>query len=71
MTGESVSNALGKCPSLTILEPHYDKYLSYSCAVRESYKRYTDLIEAMGSDECCLDVTGSGYLFGSGVRIAN
>lgn len=71
MTGESVSNALGKCPSLTILEPHYDKYLSYSCAVREIYKRYTDLVEAMGIDECFLDVTGSGYLFGSGFRIAN
>lgn len=71
MTGESVSTARGKCPSLVVLEPHYDKYLDYSRRVREIYKRYTCLVEAMGIDECFLDVTDSGYLFGSGERIAN
>ena len=71
ITGESVSQAMGKCPYLISLEPHYDKYLDYSRKVREIYLRYTDRIEAMGIDECFLDVTGSEYLYGSGEVIAN
>ena len=70
-TGEPVTNAVGKCPSLIILEPHYEKYLEYSRRVREIYKRYTNLVEAMGIDECFLDVSGSEYLFGSGENIAD
>ncbi len=71
ITGEPVTSALGKCPALISLEPHYDKYLDYSRKVREIYTRYTDLIEAMGIDECFLDVTGSRYLYGDGETIAN
>ncbi len=70
-TGEPVTKALGKCPSLIILEPHYDKYLDFSRRVREIYAQYTNLVEAMGIDECFLDVSGSEYLFGSGENIAN
>ena len=71
ITGESISQAMGKCPSLISLPPHYDKYLEFSRRVREIYSRYTDKIEAMGIDECFLDVTGSGYLFGDGEGIAD
>lgn len=71
MTGEAVWQAMNKCPGLISLEPHYDKYLDYSRTVRGIYQRYTDQIEAMGIDECFLDVTGSRYLFGDGSKIAH
>ena len=71
ITGETVAQAVDKCPSLISLEPHYDRYLDYSRAVRAIYGRYTDLVEPFGIDECFLDVTASRRVFGDGVRIAN
>ena len=44
MTGEAVWQAMNKCPGLISLDPHYDKYLDYSRAVRGIYQRYTDQI---------------------------
>ena len=38
--------------------------------MQDIYRRYTDEIEPFGLDECWLDVTGSGQLFGSGKTIA-
>jgi DNA polymerase-4 len=70
-TGESIFEARRKCPRLTILPPHYDEYLRVSRAAREIYSRYTDRIEAFGIDECWIDVSESGYLFGGGERIAD
>lgn len=71
ITGESIYQAHDKCPAVITLEPHYDKYMEYSRRVRQIYSRYTDQIEAMGIDECFLDVTGSKRLFGDGETIAN
>ena len=70
-TGESIVEARHKCPGLIILPPHYDEYLRVSRAAREIYSRYTDRIEAFGIDECWIDVSESGYLFGDGKRIAD
>jgi len=70
-TGEPIGNALGKCPQLKIVEPHYDDYEEISHRVRKVYAGYTDLVESFGIDECWLDVTGSEYLFGSGEEIAH
>lgn len=69
-TGETIWQAKLKCPSLTIVPPHFDLYLNYSKAVRQIYSRFTNQIEAFGIDECWLDVTGSTKLFGSGLEIA-
>ena len=71
ITGEAIRQAYDKCPHMVTLEPHYDKYLDYSRKVRSIYARYTDQIEAMGIDECFLDVTGSRYMFGDGEKIAH
>lgn len=71
MTGETIHQAMNKCPDLISLDPHYDKYMNFSRIVRGIYQRYTDQIESMGIDECFLDVTGSTYLFGSGPKIAD
>lgn len=71
ITGETLSQAIDKCPHLISLPPHYDKYLRLSRAVRSVYERYTDQVEAMGIDECFLDVTASERFFGSGAAIAD
>lgn len=70
-TGEALWEARQKCPNIIFVPPHYDKYIEYSEAVRAIYGEYTDQVESYGLDECWLDVTGSGRLFGSGITIAD
>ncbi len=69
-TAETIWQAKKKCPQLVTVPPHFDEYRKYSQMVRDIYKKYTDLIEPFGMDECWLDVTGSRLLFGDGVTIA-
>lgn len=69
-TGEALWQARDKCPSLVIVQPHYDRYLRFSALAREIYGSYTDQIEPFGLDECWLDVTGSRCIRGSGEKIA-
>lgn len=69
-TGEALWQAKEKCSDLIIIEPHYEEYMKYSEKAHEIYRRYTDLIEPFGLDECWLDVTSSLSLFGSGAAIA-
>ncbi len=69
-TAEAIFEAKRKCPDLVLLPPIYEKYEEYSKKAYNIYKRYTDLIESFGIDECWLDVTGSQVLFGSGEEIA-
>lgn len=69
-TAEAVWEAKQKCPELVTLSPDYKKYYEYSCKAQGVYRRYTDLVEPFGIDECWLDVTGSTLLFGSGEEIA-
>ena len=58
------------CKDLILVPPQYEQYMKYSKLAREIYCRYTDLVEPFGMDECWLDVTDSGMLFGSGFDIA-
>ena len=72
-TGESIAEARSKCPGLVLLPPHMDRYKQISDKARGIYARYTDRIESFGIDECWLDVTGNGRLWGEnyGEVIAN
>ena len=70
VTAEAIWQAKQKCPSLVTVEPHYREYARISCAAREIYGCYTDLVEPFGMDECWLDCSGSTRLFGSGEQIA-
>ena len=63
-TGESIAEARSKCPSLVLLPPHMDRYKQISDKARGIYARYTDRVESFGIDECWLDVTGNGRLWG-------
>lgn len=58
------------CPELIMVKPQYEQYLKYSELARNIYKRYTDLVEPYGMDECWLDVTGSNRVCGDGMKIA-
>jgi len=69
-TAEAIWQAMQKCPNLTVVPPHYEKYTHYSQQARAVYEQYTDRIEPFGIDECWLDVTGSTKLFGSGEEMA-
>lgn len=70
-TGETIYEALGKCPDLVLVPPQYEEYLKHSKLARKLYYEYTNQVEPFGLDECFLDVTGSTHLFGSGEEIAN
>lgn len=71
-TGESIAEARRKCPRLILLPPHTDRYQHISDKARAIYGQYTDRVESFGIDECWLDVTGNGRLWGEdyGVSIA-
>ena len=70
-TGEAIWEAQKKCPGLVIVPHRFGYYTEFSKRAREIYKRYTDLVEPFGLDECWLDVTGSVRLFGDGKKIAD
>ncbi len=70
-TGETVGQALAKCPGLVSVEPHFQHYAKYSRLVRQIYLEYSDLVEPFGMDENFIDVTASARLFGDGEKIAH
>ena len=63
-TGESIAEARRKCPRIVLLPPHMDRYQQISDKARAIYAHYTDRVESFGIDECWLDVTGNGRLWG-------
>ncbi len=69
-TGETLLEAVEKCPSLLIVEPHYEEYIHYTGKVKEIYKRYSDKVESFGLDEAWIDVSDSSVLFGKAYELA-
>lgn len=69
-TGQANWEARQACPGLICVPPHYEQYNRFSMLLRNIYRRYTDLIEPYGMDECWLDVTGSDKIHGNGTQIA-
>ncbi|MGI6227733.1 MAG: DNA polymerase IV [Peptococcales bacterium] len=69
--GDTVREAMSKCPGLVVVRPNYMQYLKFSIMARKIYEDYTNLVEAFGIDENWLDVTESVKLFGSGKQIAD
>ena len=64
VTGESVTEALKKCPNLLLLKPHHGLYSRYSHALMDILSRFSDRIEQFSVDEAFLDMTGTSLLFG-------
>jgi DNA polymerase-4 len=58
------------CPEAIFLRPRFAAYKEVSQAVREIFRRYTDLIEPLSLDEAYLDVTEDKLGIGSALEIA-
>ena len=58
-TGDTIWQAMEKCPSLITVEPHFERYNKFSKLFKGICFEYTDLLESFGIDECWLDVTGN------------
>lgn len=69
-TGDSLFEAMGKCPELLIFPPDYNLYLSCSDAMFEILSDYTPLVQRYSVDECFIDFTRSEKKFGSPVEVA-
>lgn len=69
-TGESVPEALRKCPGLQLVPPNYELYEKNSQAFMEILREYTDTVEQYSIDEAFMDMTGTQKLFGSPVIAA-
>ncbi|WKY46904.1 DNA polymerase IV [Eubacteriaceae bacterium ES3] len=69
-TGETLAQAIAKCPGLVVVRPEYTRYLRFSRLARKIYNRYSDQVESFGLDEAWIDVTNSDKQFGSGFEIA-
>ncbi len=70
-TGESVREALEKCPDLVLAEPNYPLYSQCSKAFIEILKEYAPVVEQYSIDEAYCDMTGTSSLWGSPVIVAN
>lgn len=70
-TGESVPEALRKCPDLVLVPPNYNLYQKSSKAFVNILKEYSPTVEQYSIDECYVDMTGMEGIFGDPVVIAN
>ena len=57
ITGETIYQAMRKCPSLKLYSSNYQVYRKYSDALYNLLLEYTDKIERFSVDECFLDMT--------------
>lgn len=65
-----MSQAVRRCPELSIVRPNMEKYRVASRQILNIYRDYTDLVEPLSLDEAYLDVSQSPHHQGSATRIA-
>jgi DNA polymerase-4 len=58
------------CPEAVFIPPDFTRYKAVSRAVREIFKRHTDLIEPLSLDEAYLDVTENKTGLATATRVA-
>lgn len=58
VTGETIYQAMKKCPNLALFKPDFSKYREYSNSLYKLLSEYTYKIERFSIDECFLDMTG-------------
>ena len=69
-TGETIVEAMRKCPELKLVPPHYELYNRASAALMEILREYSPQVEQFSVDEAFLDMTGMEKLFGEPVEAA-
>lgn len=70
-TGESVAEAVRKCPNLYLVPPNYNLYHRSSEALIRILKQYSPAVEQYSIDEAYVDMTESLRLFGAPVQAAD
>ena len=70
-TGEPVSMALRKCPSLVLAKPYFRLYRECSRAFMDVCRDYAPVVEKFSIDECFLDMTGTSRLYPDPVATAH
>lgn len=70
-TGESIRDALIKCPELILVPPSYDLYEACSKAFIDILKDYSPVVEQYSIDEAYCDMTGTNNLYESPVKVAH
>lgn len=70
-TGESVPEALRKCPDLVLVPPNYNLYQKSSKAFMNILREYGPVVEQYSIDEAYIDMTGTESLFGKAEIVAN
>lgn len=69
-TGETLVEAVKKCPNLIIVPPNYSLYLKCSNAMVEILRDFSPLIQRFSVDECFLDFTGMHAIYPDPVEAA-
>ena len=70
-TGESIGEALRKCPSLILVPPNHTLYRQRSRQLMAILEEYTPLVEQASIDEAFMDMTGTQWLWGEPVAVAH
>lgn len=70
-TGEPISAALRKCPTLVLARPDFRLYESCSRAFMDICREYAPVVEKFSIDECFLDMTGTGLIFPDPIATAH
>ena len=70
-TGESIAEALRKCPELTVVPGNHVLYEKCSKAFMDILREYTPDVEQYSIDEAFLDMTGTQALFGPPLAVAH
>ena len=69
-TGESIMEALKKCPQLYLVPPDFGLYSVCSRAFITILKEYSPVVEQVSIDEAFVDMTGMEKLFGPPIEVA-
>lgn len=70
-TGESIVEAMRKCPNLLVVKPHHHIYRQYSEKFIRILQEYSPDVEQVSIDEAFVDMTGTKLLFGEPISAAH
>ena len=70
-TGEPLTEALKKCPSLTVVPAHHSLYRQYSQKFMDILKEYTPDVQQYSIDEAFMDMTGMEKIIGDPIAFAH
>jgi DNA polymerase-4 len=70
-TGMTLTEALQRCPDLSVVPPHYDLYERCSKDLLNILQQYAPIVEQYSIDEAFLDLSGTSYMYNSPLKLGN